>query len=54
MIKDYNGRATGDAVVKFASKECAQKALQKHKDKIGHRFGYDSSALFLYRPFLDS
>ncbi|KDR15006.1 heterogeneous nuclear ribonucleoprotein H2 isoform X1 [Zootermopsis nevadensis] len=35
---DYTGRSTGEAYVQFVNKEVAEKALQKHKDKIGHRY----------------
>ena len=34
---DFNGRTAGDAYVQFASKEAAEKALEKHKERIGHR-----------------
>jgi len=36
---DYTGRSTGEAYVQFVNKEVAEKALQKHKYKIGHRWG---------------
>lgn len=36
---DYNGRSTGEAYVQFVNKDVAEKALQKHKEKIGHRWG---------------
>ncbi|XP_003745268.1 heterogeneous nuclear ribonucleoprotein F [Galendromus occidentalis] len=35
---DFNGRTAGDAYVQFASKEAAEKALEKHKERIGHRY----------------
>lgn len=39
---DHLGRSSGEAYVKFVSKEQADKALKKHKERIGHRWGiYD-------------
>ncbi|XP_053547819.1 heterogeneous nuclear ribonucleoprotein H3 [Bombina bombina] len=38
MTMDYQGRSTGEAFVQFASKEIAEKALGKHKERIGHRY----------------
>ncbi|XP_059476192.1 heterogeneous nuclear ribonucleoprotein H-like [Neocloeon triangulifer] len=35
---DYQGRSTGEAYVQFINKEVAEKALLKHKEKIGHRY----------------
>ncbi|XP_063244417.1 LOW QUALITY PROTEIN: heterogeneous nuclear ribonucleoprotein H2 [Bacillus rossius redtenbacheri] len=35
---DYTGRSTGEAYVQFVNREVAEKALQKHKEKIGHRY----------------
>ena len=39
LLTDLTGRSTGEAYVQFVNKEVAEKALQKHKDKIGHRWG---------------
>jgi heterogeneous nuclear ribonucleoprotein F/H len=36
---DYTGRSTGEAYVQFGNNEVAEKALQKHQEKIGHRGG---------------
>jgi heterogeneous nuclear ribonucleoprotein F/H len=36
---DFQGRSTGEAYVQFINKEVAEKALLKHKEKIGHRWG---------------
>jgi len=35
---DYQGRSTGEAYVQFVNKEVAERALEKHKEKIGHRY----------------
>ena len=37
---DIQGRHTGEAFVQFLNKEIAEKALQKHKEKIAHRWGW--------------
>jgi len=36
---DYTGRSSGEAYVQFVNKEMAEKALQKHKEKMAHRWG---------------
>uniref|UniRef100_A0A8D8TK63 Heterogeneous nuclear ribonucleoprotein H n=1 Tax=Cacopsylla melanoneura TaxID=428564 RepID=A0A8D8TK63_9HEMI len=39
LVEDpYNGKCTGEAYVQFVDKETAEQALQKHKEKIGHRY----------------
>jgi heterogeneous nuclear ribonucleoprotein F/H len=38
ILVDQFGRTTGDAFVQFASLELLTKALQKHKETIGHRY----------------
>lgn len=35
---DYQGRHTGEAYVQFINKEVAEKSLEKHKEKIAHRW----------------
>ncbi|KAM7322396.1 hypothetical protein ACRRTK_017901 [Alexandromys fortis] len=35
---DFQGRSTGEAFVQFASQEIAEKALKKHKERIGHKY----------------
>lgn len=39
---DFTGRSTGEAYVQFVNKDVAERALQKHKEKIGHRWGTDA------------
>lgn len=40
LLTDYAGRSTGEAYVQFVNREVAEKALQKHRERIGHRWGY--------------
>ena len=36
---DEEGKNTGDAYVEFASADIVSQAMNKHKEKIGHRLG---------------
>lgn len=38
LLTDYSGRSSGEAYVQFVNKEVAEKALLKHREKIGHRY----------------
>ena len=38
IVKDGQGRAAGDGFVQFTSPEQVDQALEKHKEKIGHRW----------------
>lgn len=35
---DYSGRSTGEAYIQFSTAALAERALEKHKEKIGHRY----------------
>ncbi|KAJ3588668.1 hypothetical protein NHX12_009522, partial [Muraenolepis orangiensis] len=35
---DYQGRGTGEAFVQFSTQDIAERALKKHKERIGHRY----------------
>ncbi|GFR74304.1 heterogeneous nuclear ribonucleoprotein H-like [Elysia marginata] len=39
LPEDRQGRSTGEAFVQFASPDIAEGALEKHKERIGHRWG---------------
>jgi heterogeneous nuclear ribonucleoprotein F/H len=52
---DYTGRSTGEAYVQFVNKDVAERALQKHKEKIGHRWGTKTQIAgfgYTYDPFI--
>ncbi|XP_056643648.1 heterogeneous nuclear ribonucleoprotein H-like [Diorhabda carinulata] len=38
LLTDYSGRSSGEAYVQFVNREVAEKALQKHRETIGHRY----------------
>jgi len=38
IVKDGQGRAAGDGFVQFSSPDVVDQALEKHKEKIGHRW----------------
>ena len=38
LLHDPQGRTTGDAYVQFSAPDLADRALQKHKERIGHRW----------------
>ncbi|KAI5635169.1 RNA recognition motif domain-containing protein [Phthorimaea operculella] len=38
ILSDHSGRASGEAFVHFTNKESAHQALQRDREKIGHRY----------------
>lgn len=38
LLQDHQGRTTGDAYVQFANHNISERAVDKHKEKIGHRY----------------
>lgn len=51
LLTDCSGRSSGEAYVQFVSKEVAEKALQKHREKIGHRWDGRVGHLHIHYPF---
>lgn len=45
---DYSGRSTGEAYIQFSTAALAERALEKHKEKIGHRWDFQRNQ----HPFL--
>lgn len=39
LLPDSSGRASGEAFVYFTDQEGAQEALNRDREKIGHRWG---------------
>lgn len=39
LTTDFQGRPTGEGFVQFISKDLALRAQEKHREKIGHRYG---------------
>ncbi len=39
MTTDYQGRSSGEAFVQFVSRDHAERALEKNRESIGHRWG---------------
>ena len=44
---DHSGRSTGEAYIQFASRDYADKAMSKHKDKIGHRWALPMTRIYM-------
>ena len=38
ILTDSQGRTSGDGYVQFAAPDLVDRALEKHKEKIGHRW----------------
>jgi hypothetical protein len=60
LTTDYQGRASGEAFVQFVSDEHTEKALEKNKQSMGHRWVWSGSGgwfpplalarLFFFKP----
>ena len=40
VCKDYNGRPSGEAFVELQCEDDIEKAVEKHNESMGHRWGY--------------
>ncbi len=54
LTTDYQGRASGEAFVQFVSDEQTEKALEKNKQSMGHRWVWSGSGGWIPPLVLDS
>ena len=40
VCRDYNGRPSGEAFVELTCEEDIEKAVEKHNESMGHRWGH--------------
>ena len=40
LTTDYQGRSSGEAFVRFSNRTSAERALERNKERIGHRWEY--------------